>query len=116
MHSPQLRSLMRSTEESVVGPLRDLPILLKNHITTVDEMGNAAFSNILAGGRVPRDSTIAAKLGQAGGIVWTQPTCRSGPIFEDPIGAMDGHRSAGKLKGHIIPGKTRRVHLQAVGW
>lgn len=59
----------KRTEASVVGPLHGLPILAENHIATVDEMGNVAISDILAGSRVPMVSTVAAKLGQAGGIV-----------------------------------------------
>lgn len=51
------------------GPLHGLPILIKNNIATMDEMNNTAGSFALLGARVPRDSTIAAKLRKAGAII-----------------------------------------------
>ncbi|KAL5117324.1 hypothetical protein ACEQ8H_004769 [Pleosporales sp. CAS-2024a] len=51
------------------GPLHGLPILIKNNIATDDKMNNTAGSWSLAGAKVPRDSTMAAKLRKAGAII-----------------------------------------------
>ena len=53
----------------VYGPLHGIPVLLKNNIATADKMDNTAGSYALAGAKVPRDSTVAAKLRQAGAII-----------------------------------------------
>ena len=51
------------------GPLHGIPVLIKNNIATDDAMNNTAGSFALLGAKVPRDSTIAAKLRQAGAII-----------------------------------------------
>lgn len=53
----------------VRGPLHGIPVLIKNNIATDDAMNNTAGSFALIGAKVPRDSTIAAKLRQAGAII-----------------------------------------------
>ncbi|KAJ9605109.1 hypothetical protein H2200_010499 [Cladophialophora chaetospira] len=54
---------------NVFGPLHGIPILIKNNIATADGMDNTAGSYSLAGAKVPRDSTIAAKLRKAGAVI-----------------------------------------------
>ncbi|KAK6856792.1 hypothetical protein PG995_006979 [Apiospora arundinis] len=54
---------------TVLGPLHGIPILLKNNIATMDDMDNTAGSYALAGAKVPRDSTMAAKLRKAGAVL-----------------------------------------------
>lgn len=54
---------------STRGPLHGIPILIKNNIATMDKMNNTAGSFALLGAKVPRDSTIAAKLRKAGAII-----------------------------------------------
>ncbi|KAK8073702.1 Amidase [Apiospora phragmitis] len=54
---------------SVLGPLHGIPILLKNNIATMDGMLNTAGSYALVGAKVPRDSTMAAKLRKAGAVL-----------------------------------------------
>ncbi|OCK78228.1 amidase [Lepidopterella palustris CBS 459.81] len=54
---------------TVRGPLHGMPILIKNNIATRDKMNNTAGSFALLGAKVPRDSTIAAKLRKAGVII-----------------------------------------------
>lgn len=54
---------------TIRGPLHGIPILIKNNIATADAMDNTAGSYALAGARVPRDSTIAAKLRKAGAVI-----------------------------------------------
>ncbi|KAK5716105.1 hypothetical protein LTR15_009930 [Elasticomyces elasticus] len=54
---------------TVLGPLHGIPILIKNNIATDDQMNNTAGSWSLRGSKVPRDSTMAAKLRKAGAIL-----------------------------------------------
>lgn len=54
---------------TLLGPLHGIPILLKDNIATADKMNNTAGSYALLGAKVPRDSTLAAKLRQAGAII-----------------------------------------------
>ncbi|KAK8099201.1 uncharacterized protein PG998_012442 [Apiospora kogelbergensis] len=54
---------------TVLGPLHGVPILLKNNIATMDDMDNTAGSYALAGAKVPRDSTMAAKLRKSGAVI-----------------------------------------------
>ncbi|KAL2396246.1 amidase [Exophiala dermatitidis] len=56
-------------QSNVLGPLHGIPILIKNNIATADNMDNTAGSYALAGAKVPRDSTMAAKLRQAGAVI-----------------------------------------------
>ncbi|KPI37201.1 putative amidase [Cyphellophora attinorum] len=51
------------------GPLHGIPVLIKNNIATFDSMDNTAGSYVFAGAKVPRDSTMAAKLRQAGAVI-----------------------------------------------
>ncbi|KAK6331147.1 hypothetical protein TWF696_003216 [Orbilia brochopaga] len=51
------------------GPLHGVPILIKDNIATDDKMNNTAGSYALLGAKVPRDSTMAAKLRAAGAII-----------------------------------------------
>lgn len=53
----------------IIGPLHGIPILIKNNIATDDKMNNTAGSFSLLGAKVPRDSTIAAKLRKAGAVI-----------------------------------------------
>ncbi|KAK5045381.1 hypothetical protein LTR84_009245 [Exophiala bonariae] len=53
----------------ILGPLHGIPILIKNNIATADKMDNTAGSYALSGAKAPRDSTMAAKLRQAGAIL-----------------------------------------------
>lgn len=50
-------------------PLHGIPILIKNNIATDDLMNNTAGSWSLLGAKVPRDSTIAKKLREAGAVI-----------------------------------------------
>ncbi|GAB1310578.1 Amidase domain-containing protein [Madurella fahalii] len=51
------------------GPLHGIPILLKDSIATDDKMENTAGSYALLGARVPEDSTVVAKLREAGAVI-----------------------------------------------
>jgi amidase len=54
---------------TVRGPLHGIPMFIKNNIATADAMNNTAGSYALLGAKVPRDSTMAAKLRQAGVVL-----------------------------------------------
>ncbi|KAL2010788.1 hypothetical protein VTN00DRAFT_3506 [Thermoascus crustaceus] len=54
---------------NVRGPLHGLPILIKGNLGTKDRMETTAGSYALAGAKVPADSTVAAKLREAGLII-----------------------------------------------
>lgn len=54
---------------TILSPLHGIPILIKNNIATDDKMNNTAGSWSLLGAKVPRDSTMAAKLRKAGAII-----------------------------------------------
>lgn len=72
--NPDALSIAASLDEArrngvISGPLHGIPILIKNNIATDDEMNNTAGSFSLLGAKVPRDSTVAAKLRRAGAII-----------------------------------------------
>jgi len=54
---------------SVRSAVHGVPILIKNNIATMDQMNNTAGSYSLLGATVPRDSTVVAKLREAGLII-----------------------------------------------
>ncbi|KAJ0162072.1 putative amidase [Colletotrichum tanaceti] len=54
---------------TIKGPLHGIPILIKNNIATADRMNNTAGSWALVGARVPRDSSVAMKLREAGAVI-----------------------------------------------
>ena len=54
---------------TLLSPLHGIPIMIKNNIATDDAMNNTAGSFSLVGAKVPRDSTMAAKLRKAGAIL-----------------------------------------------
>jgi amidase len=53
----------------VLGPLHGIPVLLKANIDTGDSMQTTAGSFALAGAPAPRDSTVAARLRDAGAVI-----------------------------------------------
>ncbi|SPO01773.1 related to amidase [Cephalotrichum gorgonifer] len=72
--NPDALSIAAEADDSrargeVAGPLHGIPILLKNNIATDDGMSNTAGSYALLGAKVPRDSTVAAKLRKAGAVI-----------------------------------------------
>ena len=59
------------------GPLHGIPVLIKNNIATNDAMNNTAGSFALLGAKVPRDSTMASKLRQAGAVILGKSVSRA---------------------------------------
>jgi Asp-tRNA(Asn)/Glu-tRNA(Gln) amidotransferase A subunit family amidase len=62
-------SIFYQYDYTVRGPLHGVPILIKDNIATFDKMNNTAGSFALLGAKVPKDSTLAAKLRAAGAII-----------------------------------------------
>jgi amidase len=64
------RELDRERKQgNVRGALHGIPILLKDNIDTGDKMQTTAGSLGLVGAPAPRDSTVAAKLREAGAVI-----------------------------------------------
>ncbi|WYZ43888.1 hypothetical protein EsH8_VII_000324 [Colletotrichum jinshuiense] len=61
--------LIRRQGGPLLGPLHGIPVLLKDNIATADKMNNTAGSYALLGAKVPKDSTVAAKLRKAGVVL-----------------------------------------------
>jgi amidase len=59
----------KRAEGGHLGPLHGLPIILKDNIATADKLNNTAGSYALLGAKVSQDSTVAAKLRNAGAIL-----------------------------------------------
>ena len=53
----------------VRGPLHGIPVLVKDNLDTGDRMMTTAGSLALAGSSAPRDSTVVAKLREAGAVL-----------------------------------------------
>jgi len=51
------------------GPLHGLPVLVKDNLATADRMDTTAGSPALVGAKAPRDSTVVARLREAGAVV-----------------------------------------------
>ena len=51
------------------GPLHGLPVLVKDNLCTADRMDTTAGSPALVGARAPRDSTVVARLREAGAVI-----------------------------------------------
>ena len=59
-------------ESGVRRPLHGIPLLLKDNIDTADGMTTTAGSTALRGSIAPQDSTVAARLRDAGGLAARQ--------------------------------------------
>ncbi|MGH9382292.1 MAG: amidase [Thermoanaerobaculia bacterium] len=72
--NPEAEQIARRLDDerrggSVRGALHGIPILLKDNLDTGDRMLTTAGSLALAGTSAPRDSTVAAKLREAGAVL-----------------------------------------------
>ncbi|KAF2124038.1 amidase signature enzyme [Dothidotthia symphoricarpi CBS 119687] len=87
------------------GPLHGLPILIKNNIATADEMNNTAGSFSLLGARVPRDSTIAAKLRAAGAIILGKTNLSQWANYRSSNSSNGWSAYGGQTYGAYYPGQ-----------
>ncbi|KAF2212342.1 hypothetical protein CERZMDRAFT_41443 [Cercospora zeae-maydis SCOH1-5] len=86
----------------ILGPLHGIPLLLKDNIATYDEMNNTAGSYVLSGGKVPRDSTIAAKLREAGAILLGKANLSQWMQFRSANTTSGWSAYGGQVKGAYV--------------
>ncbi|ETN44203.1 uncharacterized protein HMPREF1541_10754 [Cyphellophora europaea CBS 101466] len=85
------------------GPLHGIPILIKNNIGTFDAMDNTAGSYALAGARVPRDSTMVAKLRQAGAVILGKANLSQWANFRSDNSSSGWSAIGGQVLGAYFP-------------
>jgi amidase len=56
-------------DKGVRGPLHGIPVMIKDNLDTADRMMTTAGSLALVGSKPPKDSTVAHKLREAGGVI-----------------------------------------------
>ena len=106
--NPDAISIAQTLDEeradgTVRGPLHGIPILIKNNIATNDSMDNTAGSYALAGAKVPRDSTIAAKLRNAGAIILGKVNLSQWANFRSDNSSNGWSAIAGQVIGPYFP-------------
>ncbi|KAK0748312.1 amidase signature domain-containing protein [Apiosordaria backusii] len=85
------------------GPLHGIPILLKDNIATFDKMENTAGSYALLGAKVPEDSTVVAKLRQAGAVILGKTNLSQWAMFRS-FNTSNGWSSiGGQTEGAYFP-------------
>jgi amidase len=87
------------------GPLHGLPILIKNNIATADKMNNTAGSYSLIGAQVPRDSTVAAKLREAGAIILGKSNLSQWANYRSRNSSNGWSAQGGQTYGAYYPGQ-----------
>lgn len=87
------------------GPLHGIPILLKNNIATDDQMNNTAGSYALLGAKVPADSTVAAKLRQAGAILLGKTNLSQWANYRSDNSSNGWSAYGGQTEGAYYPGQ-----------
>ncbi|KAF2649879.1 amidase signature enzyme [Lophiostoma macrostomum CBS 122681] len=85
------------------GPLHGLPILVKNNIATADLMNNTAGSYSLLGAKVPRDSTVAAKLRKAGVVILGKTNLSQWANFRSSNSSNGWSAYGGQVYGAYYP-------------
>ncbi|PQE10483.1 amidase protein [Rutstroemia sp. NJR-2017a BBW] len=85
------------------GPLHGLPMLIKNNIATLDKMNNTAGSYSLIGAKVPRDSTIAAKLRKAGVVILGKTNLSQWANFRSSNSSNGWSAYGGQVYGAYAP-------------
>jgi amidase len=87
------------------SPLHGLPILIKNNIATADQMNNTAGSWALLGAKVPRDSTMAAKLRKAGAIILGKANLSQWANYRSSNSSNGWSAYGGQTYGAYYPGQ-----------
>ncbi|KAL3419106.1 amidase [Phlyctema vagabunda] len=88
---------------TIRGPLHGIPLLIKNNIATNDKMNNTAGSYALLGAKVPRDSTIAAKLRRAGVIILGKSNMSQWAVFRSSNSSNGWSALGGQVYGAYYP-------------
>jgi amidase len=89
----------------IASPLHGLPILIKNNIATKDQMNNTAGSWSLVGAKVPRDSTMAAKLRKAGAIILGKTNLSQWANYRSSNSSNGWSAQGGQTYGAYYPGQ-----------
>ncbi len=105
------------------GQLHGIPMMVKDNIATLDKMDTTAGSYALVGARVPRDSTMVAKLRASGAVILGKSNLSQFANFRS-INSTEGWSSvAGQTYGpsypnhdpyvrcHPCQGRHRAVHF-----
>lgn len=87
------------------GPLHGIPILIKNNIATDDKMNNTAGSYALLGSKVPRDSTMAAKLRRAGAVILGKTNLSQWANYRSDNSSNGWSAYGGQTEGAYYPGQ-----------
>lgn len=90
---------------TVRGPLHGIPILIKNNIATNDSMDNTAGSYSLVGAKVPRDSTMAAKLRKAGAVILGKTNLSQWANFRSDNSSNGWSALGGQVVAAYFPGQ-----------
>lgn len=88
---------------TVRGPLHGIPILIKNNIGTNDSMDNTAGSYALAGAKISRDSTMAAKLRKAGAVILGKTNLSQWANFRSDNSSSGWSAIGGQVIGAYFP-------------
>ncbi|KAK0117542.1 hypothetical protein ONS95_011881 [Cadophora gregata] len=87
------------------GPLHGIPVLLKDLIGTSDNMNTTAGSYALLGAKLPRDSTIARKLREAGVILLGKTSVSEWANFRAFNSSNGWSARSGQAYGPYYPGQ-----------
>ncbi|RDW77927.1 amidase-2 [Coleophoma crateriformis] len=88
---------------TIRGPLHGIPLLIKNNIATMDKMNNTSGSYALLGAKVPRDSTIAAKLRAAGVVILGKSNLSQWANFRSSNSSSGWSAYGGQVTGAYYP-------------
>ncbi|KAK5171790.1 uncharacterized protein LTR77_003426 [Saxophila tyrrhenica] len=108
--NPDARAIAKQADAlrgngTILSPLHGIPILIKNNIATDDLMNNTAGSFALLGAKVPRDSTIAAKLRKAGAIILGKTNLSQWANFRSFNSSNGWSAYGGQTFGAYYPGQ-----------
>ncbi|KAI1766940.1 amidase signature enzyme [Hypoxylon sp. FL1150] len=89
----------------VRGPLHGIPVLIKENIATNDKMNTTSGSYALLGAKVPRDSTVARKLREAGAIILGKSNLSQWANFRSVDTTNGWSALGGQTYGPYYPGQ-----------
>ncbi|KAK9414249.1 putative Amidase [Seiridium unicorne] len=90
---------------TILGPLHGIPLLIKNNIATNDSLPNTAGSYALVGAKVPQDSTVAAKLRQAGAVLLGKTNLSQWANWRSDNTSNGWTADGGQTEGAYYPGQ-----------
>lgn len=88
---------------STRNPLHGIPILVKDNIASADGMNNTAGSHALLGAKVPEDSTVIAKLRNAGAIILGKTNMSQWAMYRTMNTSQGWSAYGGQCLGAYIP-------------